>query len=137
MKNPQLAMSMQQKMRPGHDFCKDMGEGMLTLNQFGENPCVMGKTHQNYQPPFFLSFFPTIYFCQNMVEVVIAWKRKSMGKFELGRAPSFECCVLTSWARKTPRTICQFLSRITFSFGFTFGELQDILLIHHLHSPFM
>ena len=51
-----------------------------------------------------------------MVEVVIAWKGKSMGKFELGRAPSFECHFLTSWERKTPRTICQFGSCISNSF---------------------
>ena len=49
----------------------------------------MGKSHQNCQLPFFLSFFTTIYFYQNVVEVVIAEKAKSMGKFELGRAPSF------------------------------------------------
>ena len=71
-KTPQPAMLMQRKMRWGHDFPKDNGEGMFTSNQFGEMPCVMGKTYQNYQLQFFLSFFPTIYFCQNVVEVVIA-----------------------------------------------------------------
>ena len=79
MKNPHQAMSMQWKMRWGHDFPKDKGEGMLTLSQCGKNPCVMGKTHQNYQLPLFLSFFPTIYFCQKEVEVFVAWKGKSMG----------------------------------------------------------
>ena len=45
MKNPQPTMSMQLKMRWGHDFPKDKGEGMLTLNKFGEKPCVMEKSH--------------------------------------------------------------------------------------------
>ena len=40
----------------------------------------LGKTHQNCQLPLFLSFSPTIYFYQNLVEVVIAWNGKSMGK---------------------------------------------------------
>ena len=44
-----------------------------------------------------------------MVEVVIARKGKSMGNFELGRAPSLEC-ILNSWKRKKPRTICHFFS---------------------------
>ena len=78
---------MQRKMRSRHDFPKDKGEGMLTLNQFGKKPCVMGKTHQNCQLPFFLSFFPTIYFCQNVVEVVIAWKGKSMGNSNWAEHP--------------------------------------------------
>ena len=51
-----------------------------------------------------------------MVEVVIVGNGKSMEEFELGRAPSFQCRVLTSWARKTPRNICQFVLRITSSF---------------------
>ena len=97
-------------MRWGHDFPKDKGEGMLTLSQFGERPCVMGKTHQNCQLPFFLAFFPTIYFFQNVVEIVIAWKGKSMGKFELGRAPSFKCRVLTLWARKNTQNHMPFFS---------------------------
>ena len=92
--NPRLAMSMQRIIRWGNDFSKDKGVGMLTLSQFGENPCVMGRTHKNCQLPSFLSSLPNHLFCQTVVEVVIAWKGKSMGKFELGRAPSFECRVL-------------------------------------------
>ena len=79
MKNPQPAMSMQQKMRWKHDFPKDKGGGNLNLEPVWEKPCVMGKSHQNCQLPFFLSFFPTIYFCQDVVEVVIIGKGKSMG----------------------------------------------------------
>ena len=89
MKNPQPAMSMQQIMIWGYDFPKNKGVGMLTLNLFGENPCVMGRTHQNCQLPSFLSFLPNHLFCQKVVEVVISWKGKSMGNFELGKAPSF------------------------------------------------
>ena len=46
----------------GHDFPKDKGVGMLILTLVGENPCVMGRTHQNCQLPSFLSFILTIYF---------------------------------------------------------------------------
>ena len=73
----------------GHDFPKDKGVGMLTLSQFGEKPCFMGRTHQNCQLSSFLSSIPNHLFCQKVVEVVIAWKGKSMGNFELGKAPSF------------------------------------------------
>ena len=70
-----------------------------------------------------------------MVEVDIAGKGKSMGKFELGRAPSFECHVLTSWERKTPRAVCQFgLMHYVLIFGFIFWELRDVLLSIILHS---
>ena len=100
MKNPQPDMSMQRKMRWGHDFPKAKGEEMLTLSQFGKSHVSWGEPIINCQLPFFLSFSPTIYFCQNVVEVVIVGKGKSMGKFELGRAPSFECCVLFAWTRK-------------------------------------
>ena len=57
-KNPQPAMSMQQIMRWGHDFTEDKGEGMLTLSQFGERPCVMGKTHKKVNH-LFLVFLPS------------------------------------------------------------------------------
>ena len=69
-----------------------------------------------------------------MVEVVIAGNGKSMEEFELGRAPSFECHVLTSWARKIPRNICQFGSRIRSSFWIhVLGAVGH--LAHH-HSIF-
>ena len=42
-KNPQPTMSMQRKMRWGHDFPKDKGEGMLTLNQFGKSDVSWGN----------------------------------------------------------------------------------------------
>ena len=108
---------------------------MLTLNNFGKSHVSWGNPIKTVNYPFSCFFSPTIYFCQNVVEVVIAGKGKSMGKFELGRAPSFECRVLTSWERKTPKTICQFgLMHYIFIFGFTFWELRDILLFHY--SPF-
>ena len=80
MKNSQPAMSMQRIMRWGHDFPKDKGVGMLTLSQFWEKPCVMGRTHKNCQLPSFLSSPPNHLICHKVVEVVIAWKGKSMGK---------------------------------------------------------
>ena len=100
MKNPQLAMSMQRIMKRGHDFPKDKREGMLTLSHFGVRPCVMGKNPSKLSTTLFLVFLPNHLFCQKVVEVVIAWKVKSMGKFKLGRAPSFECLVLLAWKRK-------------------------------------
>ena len=84
-----------------------------------------------------MSFFPTIYFCENVVEVVIAGKGKSMGKFKLGRAPSFECRVLTSWAKKTPRTVFQFgwcVHTLRLCFDSRFGRCgmsgSSIIILH-------
>ena len=99
--NPQPVMSMQRIMIWGHDFPKDKGVGMLTLIQFGENPCVMGRTHKNCQLPSFLSPLPNHLFCQKVVEVVIAWKGKSMGNFELGRAPSIGMSFFSCMDKKT------------------------------------
>ena len=104
-------------MRWGHDFPKDKGVGMLTLNLFGENPCVMGRTHQNRQLPSFLSFLPNHLFCQEVVEVVIAWKGKSMGNFEWGRAPSSGVSCFSYRDKKTPKPYVSLTA--TFMFGFT------------------
>ena len=112
--NPQPAMSMQRIMRWGHYFPRYKGVGMLTLSLVVENPCVMGRTHQNCQLPFFLSFFPTIYCCENVVEVVIAWKGKSMGKFKLGREPSF---VMSCFACMDKKTL-ELYASLTYAFMF-------------------
>ena len=52
MKNPESAMSMQRKMRWGHDFPKDKGEGMLTLNQFGKIHVSWGNPIKTVNYPF-------------------------------------------------------------------------------------
>ena len=103
-------------MRWGHDFPKDKGVGMLTLNLFRKNPCVMWRTHQNYQLPFFLSFLPNNLLCQKVVEVVIAWKGKSMGKFELGRAPSFGMSCFACMDNKKPEPYASLTHMFTFWF---------------------
>ena len=85
----------------------------------------MGKTHQNCQLPFFLffSFFPTNYFCQNVVELVIAWKGKSMGsQIRIGKRSIFKKRVLTSLARKNDQ------KRKPFCHTSTFSIFQTILL---------
>ena len=130
-------MSMQRIIRWGHDFPKDKGVGMLTLSQFGENPCVMGKTHQSGQLPFFLSSLPSHLFCHKVVEVVISWKGKSMGKFKLGREPSF---VMSCFACMDKKTLESY-ANLTHAFMFWFyshvlGSCETFWLIHHLHSPF-
>ena len=85
----------------------------------------MGRTHQSCQLPFFLSSLPNHLFYQKVVEVVIAWKGKSMGNFELGRAPSFGMSCFACMDKKTPQPYTS-LTR-----AFTFWELRDILA----HSP--
>ena len=100
----------------GHDFPKDKGVGMLSLSQFGENPCVMGRTHQNCQLPSFLSSLPNHLFFQKVVEVVIAWKGKSMGKFELGRAPSSRMSCFACRDKKTPEWYASLTHAFTFWF---------------------
>ena len=48
------------------------------MNQWGKAKHLW-ENPPNCQLPF-LSFSPIIYFCQNVVELVIAWNGKSMGK---------------------------------------------------------
>ena len=120
MKNPQPSMSMQQITIWGHAFPKDKGVGMLTLSLFGENPCVMGRTHQNCQLPSFLSSLPNHLFYQKVVEVFIAWKGKSMGNFELGRAPIFGMSCFACMDKKTPESYASLTHAFTFGFTLTF-----------------
>ena len=87
-------------MRWGHDFPKDKGVGMLTLIQFGENPCVMGRTHQNCQLPSFFSSLPNHLFCQKVVEVVISWKGRVWEISNWAEHPVLECRVVIAWTRK-------------------------------------
>ena len=108
---------MQLIMTWGHDFPKDNRVGMLTLSKFGEKPCVMGRTHQNCQLPYFLSSLPNHLFCQKVVEVVIAWKGKSMGNFELGRAPTFGMSCFTCMDKKTLEPYANLTH--AFMYGFT------------------
>ena len=48
------------------------------MGQWGKSKCLW-ENPSNCQLPF-LSFSPIIYFCQNVVELVITWNGKSMGK---------------------------------------------------------
>ena len=61
----------------------------------GENPSELSTT-------LFLVFSSNHLFCQEVVEVVIAAKGKSMGNLELGRAPSFGMSCFTCMDKKTP-----------------------------------
>ena len=71
-------MSMEKIMRWGHDFPKEYGGKLFKpLGQWGEAKCQR-ENPSNRQLPI-LSFSPIIKFCQNVVELVIAWSRKSMG----------------------------------------------------------
>ena len=107
-------------MRWGHDFPKDKGVGMLTLSQFRENPCVMGRTHQNCQLPSFLSSLPNHLFCQKVVEVVIAWKGKSMGISNWAKHPILGCHVLLAWTRKHEDHM------LVLTHAFTFWDLLSL-----------
>ena len=109
-------MSTQRIMRWGHDFPKDKGVVMLILSQFWEKPCVMGKTHQNYQLPSFVYFLSNHLFFQKVVEVVIAWKGKSMGNFELGRAHSFGMSCFSCMDKKTLEPYASLTHTFTFWF---------------------
>ena len=60
-----------------------------------ENPSKLSTT-------IFLSSLLNHLFYQKVVEVVIVWKGKSMGKFELGRAPSFGMSCFSCMDKKTP-----------------------------------
>ena len=74
----------------------------------------------NYLSCLFLQSF---IFCQNAVELVIAWKGKSMGnQIRIGQRPIFEKRVLTSLARKMPKNVCHFAMHSRFSVSSRFGE---------------
>ena len=131
-------MSMQQIMRWGHVFPKDKLGGMLTLRQFGEKPCVMGRTHQNCQLPSFLSSLPNHLFYQKVVELVITWKGKIMSNFELGRAPSFGMSCFACMDKKTPEPYASFDTRVhVLGFTLTFLELGDVLFHHSFTTIFI
>ena len=74
-------MSMEQRMRWGHDFLRIRvwGGEYLTFGANGENPNVKGRTHQIVH---YLSclIHPIIYYSQKLVEVVIAWEWEEYGK---------------------------------------------------------
>ena len=89
---------------------------MLTLNLFGKNPCVMGRTHHNCQLPSFLSSLLNHLFYQKVIQVVIAWNGKSMGKFELGRAPSSGMSCFSCRDKKTPEPYVSLTHAFTPSF---------------------
>ena len=88
--------------------------------QWGKAKCL-GENPSNCQPPF-LSFSPIIYFCQNVVELVIAWNGKSMGnQIRIGQRPIFEKRVLTSLARKMSKNVCHSAIHPRFSFSCPFS----------------
>ena len=70
-------MSMQQIMRWGHDFLRIMGGNIQTFGANGEKPNVKGRSHQTVN---YLSclIHPIIYYCQKLVELVIAWDGQGM-----------------------------------------------------------
>ena len=76
-------------MRWGHDFLRIRGEEYLTFEANGENPNVKGRTHQTVN---YLSclFYPIIYYCQKLVESVIAWDGQGMrAQIQIGEAIRF------------------------------------------------
>ena len=103
----------------------------LTYGANGEKPNVYEETHPSYQLPF-LSFSPIIYFCQNVVELVIAWNGKSMGKeIRIGQRPIFEKRVLTSLARKMPKNVCHSARHSHFSVSSRFGSSWSFSCVFH------
>ena len=102
-------------------FPKDKGGEYLTYGPMGKSQMSMRKPIK--LSTTFLVFFPIIYFCQNVVELVIAWKGKSMGnQIRIGQRPIFEKRVLTSLARKNAQ------KRRPFCHTSTFSIFQTILL---------
>ena len=121
-------MSMQWIMRWGHDFPKDNGVGMLTLSMFGENPCVMQRTHQNYQTTLFLVFSSQPFILPEGGWGSYCLEGEEYGKFWIGQS-QFWNVVFCLHGQENTRTICQFWpTRSRFGFTLTFGELQNILV---------
>ena len=130
-------------MRWGHDFPKDKGVGILNLSLFGKNPCVMGRTHQNYQLPSFLSFLPNHLFCQEVVGVVIAWKGRVWAILNWAEHPVLESHVFLAWTRKHQNRMLVLTHTFTFwiySHIFRarrgFGSLIINFIFSHHHLRF-
>ena len=88
MTNPQPAMKMQKIMRWGHDFLRMRG-GMFKLEPLGKIHMSKGNATK-LSTNHFLSFSPIFYFCQNLVEVVIAWELDEYGeKNRIGKSTHF------------------------------------------------
>ena len=104
----------------GHDFLRIRGVKYLTYGPMGKSQCRWEDPSKCQLP--FLSFSPIIYFCQNVVELVIAWKGKSMGnQIRIGQRPIFEKRVLTSLARKIPKNVGLSSRHPRFSFSCPFS----------------
>ena len=87
---------------------------------FNLNP--LGKTHQNYQLPLFLSF-PQPFISARISLRQLLHRREQYGKkFKLGRALILEECVLTTWSRKNPKTYIHSLMHQHFHLPSRFGE---------------
>ena len=126
--NPQPAMSMQGIMRWGHDFPKDKGVGMLTLNLFGEKPCVMGRTHQNCQTTLFLVFSSQPFILPEGGWGSYCLEGKGMGNFELGRAPSFGMSCFSCMDKKTLEPYASLTHTFTFLFRLMFWGQRNVLM---------
>ena len=75
-------MSMQQIMRWGMIFLRIRRGEYLTFGANGEKPNVNERTHQTVYDLSCL-IHPIIYYCQKLVEVVIAWGWEEYGQGNL------------------------------------------------------
>ena len=73
-------MSMQQIMRWGNDFLRIRRGKYLTFGSNGEKTNVKGRTHEIVNYVLSCLIHPIIKICQNVVELVIAWSGKSIGR---------------------------------------------------------
>ena len=99
-----------------------IGRGSIqTLDPMGKIQMSKGKTHKavNYQ---FFHFPQSFISAINWLRKLFSWEGKGMEvKFELGRAPILEKCVLAYWASKSP----QFHSSPILSFTFWLSHTAE------------
>ena len=108
-----------------------MGLGICQSLANGEKPNVYEETHPSCQLPF-LSFSPIIYFCQNVVELVIAWMGRVWAtKIRIGQRTISEKRVLTSLARKIPKNVGHFAMHSRFSVSSRFGSSWSFSCVFH------
>ena len=125
-------MSIQRIIRRGHDFPKGKRVGMLTLNLFGENPCVVGRTHQNCQLPSFLSFLPKPSILPEGGWGSYCLEGKGMENFEWGRARSSGVLCFACRGKKTPESYVYLTPAFAPIFRLSrFLEKRDVLSHHH------
>ena len=108
-------MSMQRKMRWGHDFPKDKGEEMLTLNQFGKTHVSWGNPIKTVNYPFSCLSSQPFIFARMWLRQLLQGKGRVWENSNWVEHPVSNV-VFCLHGKENTRIVSPFHSRIMFSF---------------------